>query len=87
MIYECRVFKPSGELDRVIPSKSNERILQEVRAEFLNTDKNYFSVTSTAPEGFKFDPQRLRNSMRRGYEKSAEVRKQRKELAKKDKAK
>ncbi len=85
MIYECRVYKPSGELDRIIPPKSNERIIQEVRDEILNANKNYFSVTSTAPEGFNFDPQRLRNSMRRGYEKSAEIRRQRKEAAKKEK--
>jgi hypothetical protein len=87
MIYECRVYKPSGELDRVIPPKYNDQIINEIRAEMLNTNKNYFSVTSSAPEGFKFDPQRLRNSMRRGYEKSAEIRKQKKEAAKQEKAK
>jgi sugar-specific transcriptional regulator TrmB len=87
MIYECRVYKPSGELDRVIPPKDNQQIIKETRAEMLNTNKNYFSVTSSAPEGFKFDPQRLRNSMRRGYEKSAEIRKQKKEAAEKEKSK
>ncbi|GEM_PF-2898870 len=86
MIYECRVYKPSGELDKVIPPKNNEQIIQEAREEILNPNKNYFSVTSTAPEGFNFDPQRLRNSMRRGYEKSAEIRKLRKEASEKNKA-
>ena len=87
MIYECRVYKPSGELDRVIPPKDNDQIIKEIRAEILNKDKNYFSVTSSAPEGFKFDPQRLQNSMRRGHEKSAEIRKQKREAAKQDKTK
>lgn len=87
MIYECRVYKPSGELDRVIPPKDNAQIIQETRAEILNKDKNYFSVTSSAPEGFQFDPQRLRNSMRRGYEKSAEIRKQKREAAEQNQTK